>query len=69
MDEHSHYVTNRLAIWCPCCGASEGEACNSIVGGPRHKGHDSYVGRTPTPVVAMPHNPVLKLRHFQTQRD
>ena len=47
----SHYVPNRLSLWCPVCGASEGKGCKAV-GGLRFESHDAIVfGTVPRPQV------------------
>ena len=47
----SHYVSGRLSLWCPVCGAAEGKGCTPVKG-LRFAGHDAYAtGNVPRPVL------------------
>ena len=37
----SHYVTSRVALWCPICGAAAGQGCKPVKG-LRFHGHNIY---------------------------
>ena len=37
----SHFCTSRTSLWCPVCGAKEGQGCTAVHG-LRFTGHDAY---------------------------
>jgi hypothetical protein len=49
----SHYVPNRLSLWCPVCGAAEGKGCIPVKhAGHRMDSHNAYaLGTVPRPVI------------------
>ena len=49
----SHYATSRTALWCPVCGAREGQGCTYIEG-LRFHGHNNYTGGTAFKPVQVP---------------
>jgi hypothetical protein len=50
---NSHYAPNRMALWCPVCGAREGQGC-TYVEGLRFHGHNNYALGVPRPTVQIP---------------
>ena len=49
----SHYASSRTALWCPVCGAKEGQGC-TYVAGLRFHGHNNYALGVPRPTVQIP---------------
>ncbi len=50
---NSHYVSGRLGVWCPVCGANEGRSCiPSKHIGLRFTHHNQFAtGTVPRPVI------------------
>jgi hypothetical protein len=48
-ENSSHYASSRIALWCPVCGAKEGQGC-TYVEGLRFHGHNNYAVAAPRPV-------------------
>jgi|GEM_PF-3698730 hypothetical protein len=49
----SHYAASRISMWCPVCGAREGQGC-TYVEGLRFHGHNNYALGVPRPTVQIP---------------
>jgi hypothetical protein len=50
-EESTRYVSSRLSLWCPICGAKEGQSCKPV-NGLRFASHDAYaLGQVPRPVM------------------
>ncbi len=52
----SRYVPSRLSLWCPVCGAKEGQGC-TVVKGNRFDSHNAYAMGTVRPSHPAPENP------------
>jgi hypothetical protein len=49
----SHYVSSRLSLWCPVCGAKENQPCKTHQGN-RFDSHNAYaLGTVPRPVIQL----------------
>jgi hypothetical protein len=51
----SHYASSRTALWCPICGAKEGQGCTEVKG-LRFSSHNSFAVSRPvlTPAIWEP---------------